>query len=473
VHEQGSSSVIEGRDEDHSTLLGEPPTTGALHPALSRWSPLLVGVLAFVLGLVGLGTKSLWFDEAYDAVHATDGWEGTLSTAFGHEASQAAYLVALKLWLGVVPDSEFWTRLPSVLSAALAAGLLVALGARLLGTPSGVIAGLLLTVNGFVLSWSQQARTYTFVMLLVIASSYLLVRALEPRAGLTSWTAYAVVATASIYAHFFAGFVIAAQAIAVFFARPRPRPRDVAVASSIIACGALPALWFLATKDVGQIDWIAPLSLGGVKWSMLGASGSNALLLLLGGTGSAILLLRPPIGVDRSTLALIVGWALLPLIFAIVVSIEKPLLMPRYLIVAVPGLALLGAVAISSIRIRALAYLALAATLVIGFVRVVEWYDAPSVEDWRGAVAFVEAQRRGADQVFVGLHGADEPYRYYSGTRASTGALTARRVWIILGAQSADDAVRDAHAIIPRGRYRSKLVHARAEVFVFRATVRA
>ena len=434
----------------------------------SAWAAVLVGGLAFVLGLVGLGAKSLWFDEAYDAVHATGTWSDVLSSALGHEASQAAYLILLKQWLSFVPDDEWWLRLPSVLFTAIAVGVLVMLGTALLGRRAGVIAGLLLAVNGFMVTWSQQARTYALVVLAVVVSTYLLVRALEPGAGRGRWVVYGAVAALSLYAHFFAAFVIAAQAVAALIARPRPRTEHLLVAGTIVGVGALPALWFAAARDVGQISWIVPLSLGGVKGAVEEASGRNVLLIGLAAAGCALLLWRPPANVTRATRALLVCWAALPFVLTVAVSVVKPILLGRYLIVATPALALLGAVAITSIRYRSAAYVTLAACLAIGAVRTVEWYRAPSVEAWRQAVAYVEANRGANDQVFVEPRDDDEPYRYYAGRPSAQGEPASRTLWVVLGAETSRDALARARAVAGVGAYQLRVARGGDDVFVVR-----
>ena len=434
----------------------------------SVWAAVLVGGLAFVLGLVSLGSKSLWFDEAYDAVHATASWGDVLSSALGHEASQAAYLIFLKQWLSFVPDDEWWLRLPSVLFAAIAAGVLVMLGTAVLGRRTGVVAGLLLAVNGFMVTWSQQARTYALVVLAVVASTYLLVRALEPGAGRGRWVVYGTVATFSLYAHFFAAFVIAAQVVAALVARPRPRTEHLLVAGTIVGVGALPALWFAAARDVGQISWIVPLSLGGVKGAVEEASGRNVLLIGLAAAGCALLLWRPPANASRATRALLVCWAALPFVLAVAVSVVKPILLGRYLIVATPALALLGAVAITSIRYRPVAYVMLVACLAIGAARTVEWYRAPSVEAWREAVTYLEAHRGVRDQVFVEPRDDDEAYRYYAGRLSAQGKPASRTLWVVLGAETSKDALAGARAVAGGGAYRLRVARGGHGVFVVR-----
>ena len=68
-----------------------------------------------------------------------------------------------------------WTA-PSTVAAVPA---LFALARRLFDRRTAVIAILLLATNGFALFYGREARAYTFLLLVSITSTYLLVRALE------------------------------------------------------------------------------------------------------------------------------------------------------------------------------------------------------------------------------------------------------------------------------------------------------
>ena len=138
-----------------------------------------VGVLSLVLGAITLGDKALWFDEAFNARHVEDSWRNLALVIRSTEMSQGAYMAGLKLWTTVAPDSETWLRLPSVAFAALAAALLVPLGTRLFDGPTGIIAGVLLATNAFLVRHAQEARTYALVTLAVVVASLLFVRALD------------------------------------------------------------------------------------------------------------------------------------------------------------------------------------------------------------------------------------------------------------------------------------------------------
>ena len=116
--------------------------------------PLAVGLLSAAVGLYDLGRRSFWIDEAFNIVLVRDGWPLFLRTIGGREPSQAVYLLFLKPYVALVGHGEVVTRLPSVLAGAFAAALLVVLGRRLFGLWVGVVAGLLLAVDGTFVEWS-------------------------------------------------------------------------------------------------------------------------------------------------------------------------------------------------------------------------------------------------------------------------------------------------------------------------------
>jgi mannosyltransferase len=141
----------------------------------------LVGALSAVLGAITLSHKSLWYDEAYNGVKVAGSWHGVFTAIGKTEMSQSAYLVLLKPWIAITTNNEVWLRLPSVIAAALAAALLVPLGARLFDRTTGIVAGILLATNELLVAWSQQARAYALVTFAVVLASLLFVRALDGR----------------------------------------------------------------------------------------------------------------------------------------------------------------------------------------------------------------------------------------------------------------------------------------------------
>ena len=113
----------------------------------------------------------------------------------------------MKPWVAVAGTSEVALRLPSVIAAVGAVVLVYSLAYRLYGTRVAFVAALLLAVNAFVLQWSQQARGYTFLLLLGVGVVWLFLRAIE-RDDWASWALYGLAAVVLIHWHVLAGLAL-------------------------------------------------------------------------------------------------------------------------------------------------------------------------------------------------------------------------------------------------------------------------
>ena len=76
-------------------------------------------------------------------------------------------------------QSEFITRLPSVLAGSIVPPLLFLITYRIFNLNTGIIAGLLATTSYFQIVWSRQARSYVFVQLLILLGLYFYIKILE------------------------------------------------------------------------------------------------------------------------------------------------------------------------------------------------------------------------------------------------------------------------------------------------------
>ena len=74
---------------------------------------------------VTLERKAWWFDEAHDVTLARLHWLRLIGEAGYYEPSQALYLVLFEFWRTFTPESEWFTRFPSVAAAVAAAALTV------------------------------------------------------------------------------------------------------------------------------------------------------------------------------------------------------------------------------------------------------------------------------------------------------------------------------------------------------------
>src|SRR6202011_1466619 len=90
------------------------------------------------------------------------------------------------------------------------------LGKELFKQSVGLLAAVLVALNLFQIQYSQEARAYSLVVLLVTNSSLLFVRFLKQQST-TYWIAYVVVSALAVYAHIFAVLVLGAQVASLIF----------------------------------------------------------------------------------------------------------------------------------------------------------------------------------------------------------------------------------------------------------------
>jgi 4-amino-4-deoxy-L-arabinose transferase-like glycosyltransferase len=182
-----------------------------LSPRQRAYAVLFITWLGFALRLYDLGSDSLWFDEILTARTAED----DLGSIWQRQAElsdhpPALYMLAhVSLELG---HSEFALRLPGALLGVLAVPLLYRL-ARSWGEPRiGLWAALLLALSPSHVQFSQEARHYSPLSTLSLASLMVLYQGLE-RGDKKWWAAFGVATLLSFYTHY-ASFIVLALEVA-------------------------------------------------------------------------------------------------------------------------------------------------------------------------------------------------------------------------------------------------------------------
>jgi uncharacterized membrane protein len=411
-------------------------STGVQTGRCSTETVLLSAVAATVaaaLGLIALGRRSLWIDEVVDVDFTGLAWTDFIRIAFHREASQALYLLLLKPWLALTSTGEWEARVPSVVFAAAAAGVLVALGIRLFQSRLvGLGAGLLLATNVMSVSWSQQVRQYALAMLLAVVVTYLFVWAVESD-RLGPWLVYGAVAGIAIYAHFFVGLVVASHVLALIVLWQRRAAEMWAIAVGLTLFIALPAFDFVLYHDTGQVDWIQDVTYEVVRSAVHQASGGSWMLPAIAAVGLVLLVVE---ALRRRRFAwryvLVVSWLVVPLMLASAISYFKPILVERNLIVSLPALSLTAAYALSRLGPRA-GSLALVIVVAAGLTNVRDWYREPVGQDWRSAGHYVEHTKRSNDQLLSYPGWLAGPVTYYANSEVDTSeTLLADRAWVVV-----------------------------------------
>jgi len=217
-------------------------------------------VIAAVIRIIVLGDQSFWQDEALTAYEAQLPLGAMITTVVHVETTPPLYFVLIWAWAHVFGNGEVALRSVSML-AGVALVPISYLAARDLVSPrAGVFAAAFVTFNPFLIWYSQEARAYMLLAALCGASFLWFVRSRrDPSARNLVW--WAVWSSLALMTHFFAGFLVAPEALwLVWVAGTRRAGAGLRVAGGAVGVVALVqvAMAPFALIDTGHgVGWIA------------------------------------------------------------------------------------------------------------------------------------------------------------------------------------------------------------------------
>ncbi|MGA2925457.1 MAG: glycosyltransferase family 39 protein [Solirubrobacteraceae bacterium] len=192
-----------------------------------------VTALAAVLRFATIANQSYWYDEAA-TVHLLRMSFGAMLHGVGtQESTPPLYYVLAWLWAKVFGTGEAGLRSLSALAGTAVIPIAYLCGRELISRWAGLLAGALAAVNPFMIWYSQEARSYMLLAALCGASLWCCARAWRSPSSRTfgCWAGLSALALAT---HFFAGFLVAPEALVLLW-----RARS---AAALAAAGAVAAV---------------------------------------------------------------------------------------------------------------------------------------------------------------------------------------------------------------------------------------
>ncbi|MFD0558547.1 glycosyltransferase family 39 protein [Stackebrandtia endophytica] len=301
--------------------------------------PVLIAVAMLAVGLAGITRPGMWADElaTWAAVRLT--WPDLFQLLGNTDAVNGGYYLLLKPWTAVAGTSELALRLPATVATVASAALVTMIGQRLGGLRWAIPAGIIFVLLPVVSRYAQEARAYALVVALSLLAGWLLIRSAE--SGRHPWfIGYAAAVTALGAFHLMGLLLLAGHAVMIVALGGSWRRWLLAVAAAILA---LTPLMIIGTHQIGQTDWIEPISVAGIARLPTVLFGSHTVAILVLAL-AAVSILRHR---DRLTVALL-SWAVAPTIGLLLVAQVSDLWFPRYLLFTMPAWVLLAARAFSS-----------------------------------------------------------------------------------------------------------------------------
>lgn len=381
--------------------------------------------LASILRFHGLEIQSLWVDELASAYITQPDNLGAVIERVREDVHPPGYYTVLYFSRILLGDGEWALRFPSAVAGVLSVFAMYLLGARLYSEGEGLMAALFTAVFFAPVYYSQEARSYSLLLLFAILTAYFWWGIYQqPESGRrTGWrlvTGYIAAAVACCYTHYFGLFLVALQGLAMLLLKPGS-PRQIATLYLPVAVAYLP--W--VPVMVGQFRERPPNAASLDQYLDFLFNHSFRLQALI-----CVIFLAAAFSARRDVAAAASRKSLDPLLpglllvawfagtFAVAQYISTnhtPILTARNLIVALPAAYLLVARSITRIfanrRAQAAAALGIATLFLVQMLFTMDYYAEPRKQQVREAVRFVVDHEKPATLV---VHcGVGRPADYY------------------------------------------------------------
>ena len=206
-----------------------------------------------------IASQSYWYDEATTVRELHMSFGGLLHAVAHRESTPPLYYVLAWVWAKAFGTGEAGLRSLSALAGVGTIPVAYMSGCDLVSRATGLLAAAFTALSPFLIWYSQEARAYMLLGLLCGLSFLFFVKALrEPTTRNVGW--WAACSSLALLTHFFAGFVVAPEAVWLLAAL---RSRRVLIAVAVVAVVQAALIPLLVTY-VGHplLGWIKqyPLS---------------------------------------------------------------------------------------------------------------------------------------------------------------------------------------------------------------------
>jgi uncharacterized membrane protein len=208
-----------------------------------------ITLVAMGLRLFRIDAQSAWLDEAF-TIHAAAGrWDDMMRILVEDFSHPPLHTALVRWWFALSGVNVLGARLLSALFGTLAIPALYWLGTLLFDRRTALIASSLLAISQLGIVYSQEARAYSLLLLLVILAAAFFVRSIQTgRSG--DFGCFVVVVSLLTYTHYYSVFAVTALLIYGFaFRRPV----------------AIPTSWWAAALIATTVAYLPWLTSGVVQ----------------------------------------------------------------------------------------------------------------------------------------------------------------------------------------------------------------
>jgi len=436
---------------------------------------ILIVILGFTLRVYHLGRESLWLDEGGSVRLAQLAPTGIITEVIGN-FHPPLYFLLLHGWIAISGASEFSVRLLSALIGTCSIFLIYRVGRLFFNQSVGIMAALLLCLSRFHIFYSQEARMYSLLVLLTLASMYYFIKLIRGN-YLSDKAWYLLFSVLLLYTHNMGLFIIIAQNLFLFsftlFSRNRT---GINLKKWLLLQGLLIVIYlpwlivvFKQLNLVSHSSWSVPTpEMATILHTFVSYSGTRLLSILF-----ALLLLSSIINFQRPAknqwrfpdagkIYLFLIWLAVPVILPFVVSrLSTPIYIHKVTIGALPALCLLVSRGIDRIHLRSIRIPVIVLFVILALFNLKHYYKQTHRDQWREAARYIDSYAADGDLVVcdppstfrdifayyrrrTGLNNKRITRKNYDITPANIQEVLSKieafsRIWVILSYQGLED----------------------------------
>ena len=322
---------------------------------------MLICLVALIMRLWAIGFQSLWLDElqTMNETNPALGWGEMFSFFKTGEHHPPLFFIIERSFFAIFGYTASVARLAPAIAGVVGIWAMYRLGKEILSKQLGIICAVLTCVNYFCLSYSQEARPYSFAFLFAVLSFTGFIKLWKEPSNKNT-VGYAIFSVLLLYTHYYSLFVITAQFIlGLFFifqeqGLERKRLfRSFFISLLVIVIAYLPWFSYFKANAALRSFWItdvSPAFLQNFFYEYFGnASLLNPLLLFLlfsffvkaAISAESLTIRRVKENSLLLTFTLVLFWIFIVLLIPYVWSLlVVPMLYPRYTIVILPAIIL-------------------------------------------------------------------------------------------------------------------------------------
>lgn len=369
-------------------------------------------VLSFLLRVYDLGGESIWYDEGA-SVYGSKESISTIISESNMVPNLVLYYTMLHFWIRLFGDSEFSVRFLSVIFGILSIYVIYKLGELIFDTNIGLLSSFILAISSYHIRYSQEARSYSLLVLFVLLSSYYLIKVLENKER-KYIVGYIISSIAMIYAHGYGIFYLIFQNIYYLVFKRRDIKLWVMIQGIILLFFVLPFLLRKMGKSLDTAYDLRVPTLSSIYNTFEIFVGNEQILYIFILVIIIGLIIDLVAKKDLDKYVFMTLWLFVPFAISAIISYTlEPLYHNRYFIASFPALILLFSKGISNFRKAPIILFILFIVVILQVPLIEGYYSDIRKDQWRETTNYIEDNKKDNDTILLYPEFTKIPFAYY------------------------------------------------------------